>query len=89
MSFEQDLQIDWRELREAGSEPPASLLMETGSHSSWSSFLRTVTFQNYISVYNYCTLNTNLPTIVLKCTLVVTRGVYMPILPIYIPVCRN
>jgi hypothetical protein len=25
MSFKQDLQIDWHKLREAGSEPPASL----------------------------------------------------------------
>jgi hypothetical protein len=28
MSYEQDLQIDWHKLRKAGSEPPASLLME-------------------------------------------------------------
>jgi hypothetical protein len=28
MSFAQDLQIDWLKLREADSEPPASLLME-------------------------------------------------------------
>jgi hypothetical protein len=28
MSFAQDLQIDWLELRKANSEPPASLLME-------------------------------------------------------------